>query len=149
LIGNVLLPRNKNAEGDMRNRIRGAMAGYNPKQTLDDVCKATGCNREQVIAVVGTVFEVLHKMAFCDETAVIRSVMECEFQFGLRACYHLGGLLKEGRRLKVTRDGSWYESYYASRPVVWQEFDRVVENWMQERTEERKLLDEERKTQGS
>ena len=133
----------------MKFKLCGLMASHNPLQTLDDVCTATGCTRAQVITVVGAAFEALHKMAFCDETAVIRSVMECEFQFGPKACYHLGGLLKESRRLKVTRNGSWYESYFTSRPVVWQEFDRVVEKWMQERTDARKLLDGERKTKGS
>jgi hypothetical protein len=117
---------------------------------LDDICEATGCNREQVIAIVGTALETLHKIAFCDETSVIRAIMECWCQFGDKACYHLGGLLEQGRLFMLDRDGrSWYETYY-SASARWREFDLVVEGWMKERTEARKLLDAERpKTWGS
>src|SRR5579863_2344386 len=89
------------------------MAGYDPQRALDDICQATGLQREQVADVVGRAFEILHKIAVCEEMGVIRAVMECHFQLDLKACYHLGGLLEQGRLLKLNDpDNPWYDSHF-------------------------------------
>jgi hypothetical protein len=123
------------------------MARYNPQQALDDICEATGCSREQVIDVVGRAFEALHKTAVCNEMSVTGAMGLCLDHFGSKACYHLVGLLEEARL--CTRDEPdlpWSETYMRFAGQSWREFVPVVESWMQERSEERKLRDERRKS---
>jgi hypothetical protein len=117
---------------------------------LDDICDATGCTRQQVVAVVGKAFEALHKIAFCDEMGISGAMGDCQDQFGSKACYHLVGLLDEARRCKGDEiDVPWRETYLRFSGLSYREFDPVVEGWwMSERSEARKLLDERRKIWG-
>lgn len=86
------------------------MAGYNPDQILDDICSAAGCDRQQVITVVGSAFEALHKVAFCHEQSVSLAMVYCLHQFGSKTRYHVVRLLDEARVCAGNIDVPWSET---------------------------------------
>ena len=121
---------------------RRKYAKLQPTSNLDDICSAAGCDRQQVITVVGNAFEALHKVAFRHEQSVSLAMVKCLHQFGSKACYHLVGLLDEARVCKGNHiDVPWSETYMRFAGQTWREFEPIVEGWMPERTEGRKLLD--------
>lgn len=118
------------------------MASCNPQELLDNISEATGCNQQQVRAVVGRAFEALHKISFCHEMSVPAALGECMDQFGSKACYHLVGLLEQVRLCQGDQvDIPWSETYMRFCGQSYRESDPIVDGWMDERSEARKRLD--------
>lgn len=108
---------------------------------LAQICAETGCTGEQMRQAVGAAFEALHKIAFCDERNVTAALMESYFAFGARACYHLGGILEQAR-INADSDLPWSETLMRIAPAEWKQFQPLVDNWLDRRSEQRKLLDQ-------
>ena len=117
------------------------------KVILDQICAQTGSTDDQVCEAVGAALEALHKIAYCNEENVTAAIMECAFIFGPRACYHLVGILEEAR-INTGPDLPWSETMNRFMPSEWKEFRPLIENWLKQRSEQRKLLDQQRDRQG-
>lgn len=57
------------------------------------VMAESGCTMEQVQRVVTAALRELHLVAATDKYVTTGAVMECRWNFGTEACYHLGGIL--------------------------------------------------------
>ena len=110
---------------------------------LAHISAQTGSTDDQIREAVETALEALHKIAFCDEDSVVRAIRECAFIFGSRACYHLVGILEDAR-INTDPELPWSETMYRFMPSEWEQFRPLMENWLEQRSEQRKLLDEQR-----
>jgi hypothetical protein len=113
----------------------------NSERLLREICEISGCSTEQVRTIVGLGLRALHKVAVCHEWNVTGAMMECYWAFGEEACYHFGGILEEARR--QGRADSWSETYARFAPGSWDKFRPVLEGWQGERSEARRLLDDQ------
>ena len=113
------------------------------KGILDQISTQTGSTGDQVCEAVGAALEALHKIAFCDEDSVTGAIRECAFIFGSRACYHLVGILEEAR-INTDPELPWSETMNRFMPSEWKKFQPLMENWLDQDCEQRKLLDKER-----
>ena len=114
----------------------------NSEGILREICEISGCSSEQVRTIVGLGLRTLHKVAVCHEWNVTAAIMECYWAFGEEACYHLGGILEEARR-QGSSDIPWSEAYARFAPGNWDKFRPVLERWQDERSEARRILDDQ------
>lgn len=110
---------------------------------LAQISAQTDSTDDQVREAVGAALEALHKIAFSDEDGVVGAIRECAFIFGSRACYHLVGILEEAR-INTDPEIPWSETMYRFMPSEWERFRPLMENWLEQRSEQRKLLDQQR-----
>lgn len=113
------------------------------KGILAQISAQTDSTDGQVREAVGAALESLHKIAFCDEDGVVGAIRECAFIFGSRACYHLVGILEEAR-INTDPEIPWSETMCRFMPSEWERFRPLMENWLEQRSEQRKLLDQQR-----
>ena len=110
---------------------------------LAQISAQTGSTNDQVREAVGAALEALHKIAFCDEDSVVGAIKECAFIFGSRACYHLVGILEDAR-INTDPELPWSETMDRFMPSEWEQFRPLMEDWLEQRSERRQLLDEQR-----
>ena len=110
---------------------------------LAEISAQTGSTDDQIREAVGAAIEALHKIAVCDEDGVVGAIRECTFIFGSRACYHLVGILEDAR-INTDPELPWSETMYRFMPSEWEQFRPLMEHWVEQRSEQRKLLDEKR-----
>jgi hypothetical protein len=118
------------------------VANESPQDILKRIAAATVCEPEQVREVVHLALEALHKIAVCDERNVTAALMESCWIFGDGACYHLGGILEEAR-IGGGSDLPWSEFFARFSPDTWHQFKPIFDQWMKDRTEARKSLDDD------
>ena len=113
------------------------------RDILAQISAQTGSTDAQVCEAVGASLEALHKIAFCGEDSVAGAIRECAFIFGSRACYHLVGILEDAR-INTDLELPWSATMYRFTPSEWEQFQPLMENWVEQRSEQRKLLDQQR-----
>lgn len=58
----------------------------------EDIGLQVGCTQEQVRRVVTAALRLLHEAGYFDQSCN-RDILDCRFQFGEEACFHLGGII--------------------------------------------------------
>lgn len=108
---------------------------------IEQICQESGYSVSQLGKIATIVLRALHKDAVCNEQSLWGVMRDCYFAFGEEAAYHLGGILEE-HRTDSDHEIPWSEFWLRMNPEIYKEFRPMIEKWMKDRTENRKLLDE-------
>jgi hypothetical protein len=108
---------------------------------IEQVCLGSGYDLDQVRAIATTTLRALHKASVCNEESLWGVMRDCIFAFGEEAAYHLGGILEE-YRTHSDHEIPWSEFWLRINTDIGEKFGPMLENWMKDRTENLKLLDE-------
>lgn len=105
---------------------------------LSAMAAEVGCDEEQVRQTATVLLRELHRISRCDERSATGMLLECLFVLGDEACYHLGGILDEADR----SEDKLIPETMRRMPADFKQYFPIMEQWLEERTAERKLLDE-------
>jgi hypothetical protein len=115
------------------------MSQENP---LEEAMRVTGVTRDEARVIIGAALRQLHRVAVTSEFGTEAVVQECYFSLGGEACYHLGGIL-EADRTVMSHDTPWTEFFIRFAPDLIEEFGPFGSTWQDERSPQRKQLDDE------
>jgi hypothetical protein len=60
---------------------------------IQKIEKETGCDQSQIAKIATLVLRELHLISATNEYVTTGAIMECYWNFGMEASYHLGGIL--------------------------------------------------------
>jgi hypothetical protein len=79
------------------------------EKILDKITKESGCTPKQVRHVMTLALRELHLVSATDPKVTTGAIMECRWNFGTEASFHLGGILTHHDD-KTNRPGRVHES---------------------------------------
>jgi hypothetical protein len=107
------------------------------------VATEAGCSVGTVREVMTAGLRALHRRAFCEVDAASGAVLECFFNFGGQAAYHLAGVLEQAR-LNSDSELPWSETLMRLDSSAGHRHAMFVQEWSSHRSADRRVLDEDR-----
>jgi hypothetical protein len=77
---------------------------------IQKIERETGCDQSQIAKIATLVLRELHLVSATDDRVTTGAIMECCWNFGVEASYHLGGILT-------------YHNYKTNQPDAYAESD--------------------------
>lgn len=93
------------------------------------LAESTGLPAKTIGKVVEGAFKELHKVSCLAEKKTTETLMECCWNFGARASFHLGGILEEERAYSNPGGTPWSEFLLRFLPDESKAGAKVVAKW--------------------
>lgn len=109
---------------------RDAASGpIHSRDIVRKLAESTGLPPKAIRKIVEGALKELHKVSCLAEKKTAETLMECCWNFGARASFHLGGILEEERVYSNPGGTPWSEFFLRFLPEESKVGGRVVAKW--------------------